>query len=46
MEILECSVQRKNAQEVQKLAMQVDPNAFITSRDIHPIWRGYWREQA
>jgi uncharacterized protein YebE (UPF0316 family) len=46
VEILECSVQRKHAQEVQKLAMQVDPNAFITSRDIHPIWRGYWREQA
>lgn len=46
VEILECSVQRKNAMEVQKLAMQVDPNAFITSRDIHPIWRGYWRDQA
>lgn len=46
VEILECSVKRKNAVEVQKLAMQVDPNAFITSRDIHPIWRGYWREQA
>ncbi len=45
VEILECSVQRKHAPEVQKLAMQVDPNAFITSRDIHPIWRGYWREQ-
>lgn len=46
VEILECSVQRKNAVEVQKLAMQVDPNAFITSRDIHPIWRGYWRDQS
>lgn len=46
VEILECSVQRKHALEVQKLAMQVDPNAFITSRDIHPVWRGYWRDQA
>jgi uncharacterized protein YebE (UPF0316 family) len=45
VEVLECSVQRKNAAEIQKFAMQVDPNAFITSRDIHPIWRGYWREQ-
>jgi len=42
--ILESSVQRKFAQEVQKIALDTDPNAFITSRDIQPVWRGYWRE--
>ncbi len=45
VEVLECSVQRKDALEVQNIARQVDPNAFITSRDIHPVWRGYWRNQ-
>jgi len=44
VEILECSVQRKFALEVQKSAMQIDPAAFITSRDIQPVWRGFWRE--
>jgi uncharacterized protein YebE (UPF0316 family) len=42
--ILECSVQRKHAPTVQDLVMQIDPSAFITSRDILPLHRGYWRE--
>jgi uncharacterized protein YebE (UPF0316 family) len=44
VEILECSVQRKFAAEVQKSVLDCDPGAFITSRDIQRIWRGYWRE--
>ncbi|MCJ7519951.1 MAG: DUF5698 domain-containing protein [Anaerolineaceae bacterium] len=44
VEILECSVQRKYAPGVQELVMQIDPAAFITSRDIQPLHRGYWRE--
>lgn len=44
VEILECSLQRKFASEVQKTVLDCDPNAFITSRDIQPIWRGYWRD--
>ena len=44
VEILECSLQRKFASEVQRTVLECDPNAFITSRDIRPIWRGYWRE--
>jgi len=44
VEILECSVQRKFAQQVQDLVLKIDPSAFITSRDIHRVWRGYWRE--
>ncbi len=43
VEILECSVQRKLAQEVQDIALKIDPEAFITSRDIQRVWRGYWR---
>jgi len=42
--ILECSVQRKFVPEVQTTVLECDPGAFITSRDIQKIWRGYWRE--
>jgi uncharacterized protein YebE (UPF0316 family) len=44
VEILETSVQRKHAPCVKDLVMQIDPSAFITSRDIQPLHRGYWRE--
>lgn len=44
LEVLECSVQRKFAREVQEIALDADPSAFITSRDIQRIWRGYWRD--
>ncbi len=44
VEILECSLQRKFAKDVQQSIRECDPEAFITSRDIQRIWRGYWRE--
>lgn len=44
VEILECSVQRKFAYKVQELALQTDPGAFITTRDIQRVWKGYWHE--
>jgi len=44
VEVLECSVQRKFAKEVQDIALNADEDAFITSRDIQRIWRGYWRD--
>jgi uncharacterized protein YebE (UPF0316 family) len=44
VEILETSVQRKYAPGVKDLVMEIDPSAFITSRDIQPLHRGYWRE--
>jgi len=44
VEILECSVLRKFAPDVMELAREIDPSAFITSRDIQRLWRGYWRE--
>lgn len=44
VDILECSLQRKFAPEVQKTVLECDPSAFITSRDIQRIWRGYWRD--
>jgi len=44
VEILECSVQRKFVQEVQDIALEIDSEAFITSRDIQRLYRGYWRD--
>ena len=44
VEILECSVQRKFALEVQKIALDCDADAFITTRDIQRVWRGFWRD--
>jgi len=44
VEVLECSVQRKFAKQVQDIALEADADAFITSRDIQRIWRGYWRD--
>ena len=44
VEILECSVQRKFAQDVQNLVREIDETAFVTSRDIQRVWRGFWRE--
>jgi len=44
VDILESSVQRKLAQEVRNIALEIDPDAFITSRDIQRVWRGYWRD--
>lgn len=44
VDVLECSVQRKFAKEVQDIVLDCDPTAFITSRDIQRVWRGYWRD--
>ena len=44
VEILECSVQRKFVQGVQDIALEIDSEAFITSRDIQRLYRGYWRD--
>jgi len=40
--LLNCSVQRKLAAEVEKLALEQDPEAFITIEDVVPRQRGYW----
>jgi uncharacterized protein YebE (UPF0316 family) len=44
VEILECSVQRKLAQKVRNIVLEIEPDAFITSRDIQRVWRGYWHD--
>lgn len=41
--MLNCSVPRKGIRQLEEAVNTVDPEAFITSEDIRPIRRGYWR---
>jgi uncharacterized protein YebE (UPF0316 family) len=41
--VLNCSVLRKNVSEVQQVINQIDPDAFITTEDVRPVRRGFWR---
>jgi uncharacterized protein YebE (UPF0316 family) len=41
--LLNANVLRKNADLVRKLVKDVDEEAFITSEDIRPVRRGFWR---
>lgn len=41
--ILSVSVLRKDAKSVQKIVHEKDPEAFVTSEDVRPLWRGFWR---
>jgi uncharacterized protein YebE (UPF0316 family) len=41
--MLNCSVLRKDTAKVRSMVNFVDPDAFITSEDIRPIRRGFWR---
>jgi uncharacterized protein YebE (UPF0316 family) len=41
--MLNCSVLRKDTARIRAMVNEVDPDAFITSEDIRPIRRGFWR---
>lgn len=41
--MLSCSVLRKNVGKVHKTVNEVDPDAFVTSEDVRPVRRGFWR---
>lgn len=41
--MIDCSVRRKQANEVESLALSVDPGAFITTEEVTPRRHGVWR---
>jgi uncharacterized protein YebE (UPF0316 family) len=41
--LLSASVLRKNLGRVHHIVNEVDDTAFITSEDVRPVRRGYWR---
>jgi uncharacterized protein YebE (UPF0316 family) len=41
--ILSVSVLRKDVQKIETLVHENDPEAFMTSEDVRPVRRGFWR---
>jgi uncharacterized protein YebE (UPF0316 family) len=41
--MLSLSVRRKEVASVEKVVNECDEAAFITSEDVHPVQRGFWR---
>ncbi len=41
--LMNVSVLRRDVDRVEKLVLQSDPEAFITTEDVRPLRRGYWR---
>lgn len=41
--LVDCHVRRKQADEVEDLALKIDPEAFITAEDVTPRRSGIWR---
>jgi len=41
--VINSAVARRHRQTVRTLVKQIDPEAFITVDDVHPLQRGYFR---
>jgi uncharacterized protein YebE (UPF0316 family) len=41
--LVDCHVRRKQADEVEALALKIDPEAFITAEEVTPRRSGIWR---
>jgi Uncharacterized protein conserved in bacteria (DUF2179) len=40
---LNASVLRKDVPKIERVVHEVDAEAFVTSADVRPLRRGYWR---
>lgn len=41
--VLHVAVLRKRVEEVEKIVLEMDQEAFVTAQDVRPIRRGFWR---
>lgn len=41
--MLQCSVLRRNVGKVESIVKEVDASAFVTAEEVRPIQRGFWR---
>lgn len=41
--VLHVDVRRKDVNTVETAVLETDSSAFVTSDEVHPVWRGYWR---
>jgi len=42
VDLLQCSIPRRRAADLERLVLEEDPAAFITAQDVRPLQRGYW----
>jgi uncharacterized protein YebE (UPF0316 family) len=42
VDLLQCSIPRRRAADLERLILEEDPAAFITAQDVRPLQRGYW----
>lgn len=40
---LHASILRKDADHVETIVLEADPQAFVTAEDVRPVRRGFWR---
>jgi uncharacterized protein YebE (UPF0316 family) len=45
VDVLNCSVPRRQVDAVKSLVTQLDPHAFVTVEHVQPLHRGFWRKQ-
>lgn len=43
VDILTCSVPRKQVATLRKFVIEADPEAFITIENVRPLWKGFFR---
>jgi uncharacterized protein YebE (UPF0316 family) len=41
--ILHVDVRRRNQAEVETIVLEADPDAFVTTEEVRPLRRGFWR---
>jgi len=43
VDMISCSVIRKDVDNVETVILESDPEAFVTAEDVRPMRRGFWR---
>jgi len=43
VKLLTANVHRRDAARARQIVLQVDEDAFVTSEDVRPVLRGFWR---
>jgi uncharacterized protein YebE (UPF0316 family) len=43
VDVITCSVQRRDIDRLQRAVRDIDPEAFMTIEEVRPLHRGFWR---
>jgi len=44
VEVINCSVRRREVPQVTELVAKIDSQAYITAEDVRLVWHGFWGE--